>query len=61
MKTEPQKVFWHIRVKNCIRQFHPSYRELSKAEVKQVPDDYWQDDPVYSNKLISPRPSGEGM
>lgn len=45
-----QKIIWHIRVKNSIREFHPSYRELSETEVKQVPDEYWYPDPIHITK-----------
>lgn len=48
-------IIWHIRVKNQIREFHPSYRELSQAEVKLVPDEYWYPDPIH---LIKPSIGG---
>jgi|JI10StandDraft_1071094.scaffolds.fasta_scaffold179756_4 hypothetical protein len=43
-------IFWHIRVRNSIRELHPSYRALSEEEVKMVPDEYWYPDPIHLTK-----------
>ena len=48
---EEYKPIWHIRIVNNIRQFHPSYRELSEEEIKTIPDEYWYTDPIH---LIKP-------
>lgn len=49
-ESEKVTVIWHIRVVNCIRQFHPSYRKLSESEVKRVPDEFWYTDPIHLRK-----------
>ena len=51
MDEEKHQIFWHIKVENSIRYFHPSYRQLTKAEIKQVPAQFWQPDPVHLKKL----------
>lgn len=49
--TPKEGVVWHIKVENGIRYFHPSYRQLSESEVKQIPDEFWQVDPIHLTKI----------
>ncbi len=49
-------IHWHIRVRNCIREFHPSYQELSEKQLNLVPDEYWYPDPIHLRK-----PGDKGM
>lgn len=39
---------WHFRFHNGIRQWHGAPRQLTESEVELVPDQYWQDDPIYN-------------
>lgn len=42
---------WHVRIKNGIREFHPSYMQLNELTLSNVPDEYWYPDPIH---LIKP-------
>lgn len=52
-KPSVNMTVWHVRVKNGIRQFHPSYKSLCEEELKNIPDEYWKDDPVYNTQVYT--------
>lgn len=48
------KVVWHVRYRyGFLRQWFPSYCQLSKEQLERIPDEYWQDDPIYHTKIES--------
>ena len=51
LEEEKRKPVWHLKVENGIRYFHPSYRQLSESEIKNVPKEFWYPDPIHQSSL----------